>query len=323
MVFASTKASHPTNVHMLQSIAFNSTLGLVRPFYKVFKRTMSNTVRADHVTANAAAFDKPSSWNRSADANLLFAQTLLLFGVDALEIVGVSPGDKMLEVATGSGELAMYAASEKGAIVEAIDFASERIAHLQRSLEEYPVAVTGRVMDGQQLEFPDGQFDVVSSCFGVFLFPDYMKGVSEMYRVTKPDGRAVIVAWAPAPQAPMRAWIHLFERHYPEFLPLPMPPGVEKMSTADGMKEVMETAGFEDVSVTEVVHAFDVPDPTTFTEAGLQNPALDAVRERLSPEGRTELVRRMVGLLESEYTEGGAVSYDAVAVIGCGKKPTQ
>lgn len=309
---------------MLHSLAFRSTLSFVRPSRKDFQRAMSNTVRAESANEmNAAAFETPSSWNKSADANIQFAQTLLLFGVDALESVGVSRGDKMLEVAAGSGELAMYAASEKGAIVEAIDFASDRIAHLHRSLEEYPVAVTGRVMDGQQLEFPDCHFDVVSSCFGVFLFPDYMKGIQEMFRVTKPAGRAVIVAWAPASQSPMRAWTQLFEKHYPEFLPLPMPPGVEKMSTADGMKEVMETAGFEDVSVSDAVHAFDVADTTAFTEAGLNNPALDCVQKRLSPEGRTELIRRMVELLETEYAEGGAVSYDAVAVIGCGKKSPQ
>lgn len=273
--------------------------------------------------SKATAFDKPSTWNNAADDYLQFADTTLKYGIDALEIVGVSPGDKMLDVATGPGHLALYAASEKGATVEAIDFASESIAILQRSLQAHPLPVTGQVMDGQQLDFSDDHFDIVSSCFGVFAFPDYMKGVKEMLRVTRPGGRAAVVAWADMRRAVMRPWMQLFEKHFPEVLPLPMPPGIAKMSTMDGMKEVLQTAGFSDVSVSEVAHAVQVQDPRVFADLDMQNPVLGIVQERLSPERCRELVPRFIELLESEYTQEGGISFDAVAVIGCGTKPTE
>lgn len=276
---------------------------------------------SDDSSSKATAFEKPSTWNNSADDYLQFADTTLKYGIDALEIVGVSPGDKMLDVATGPGHLALYAASEKGATVDAIDFASESIAILERSLQAHPLPVTGQVMDGQQLDFSDDHFDVVSSCFGVFAFPDYMKGVKEMLRVTRPAGRAAVVAWADMRRAVMRPWMQLFEKHFPEVLPLPMPPGIAKMSTMDGMKQVLEAAGFADVCVSEVAHAVQVPDPKVFADLDMQNPVLGIVQERLSPERCSELVPRFIELLESEYTQGGAISFDAVAVIGCGAKP--
>lgn len=283
---------------------------------------MSRSLQAsDGTSAKATAFHRPSTWNSSADDYLQFADTTLKYGIDALEIAGVSPGDKMLDVATGPGHLALYAASEKGATVNAIDFASESISILQRSLQKHPLPVTGQVMDGQQLEFPDDQFDIVSSCFGVFAFPDYVKGVKEMLRVTRPAGRTVVVAWADMHRAVMRPWMQLFERHFPEVLPLPMPSGVAKMSTTAGMKDVLEAAGFEDVSVSEVAHAVKVPDPKTFADLDMQNPVLGIVQERLTPERCSELIPKFIELLEVEYKHEDTIAFDAVAVIGCGKKP--
>jgi len=55
---------------------------------------------SDDSSSKATAFEKPSTWNNSADDYLQFADTTLKYGIDALEIVGVSPGDKMLDVAT-------------------------------------------------------------------------------------------------------------------------------------------------------------------------------------------------------------------------------
>ncbi|NIQ15982.1 MAG: methyltransferase domain-containing protein, partial [Candidatus Dadabacteria bacterium] len=48
------------------------------------------------------------------------------------------------------------------------------------------------VMDGQNLEFADGSFDVATSLYGLMFFPDLAKGFSEMHRVLKDNGRALI-----------------------------------------------------------------------------------------------------------------------------------
>lgn len=272
-------------------------------------------------SSKASASEQQASWNNNADNLNAIAASTLMYGIDALEIAGVSPGDKMLDVATGTGHLALYAAAKKSATVDAIDFASENIAMLQHSLQERPLPVTGHVMDGQQLEFGDDQFDIVSSCFGVFLFPDYMQGVKEMFRVAKPGGRSAVVAWAESHRAMMRPWMQLLETHFPEVLPLSMPPGVTRMSDMDGMKAVLEAGGFEDVKVSEVAHSVKVPNPEAFANIFSQNPVVGETLKELAPERRSDIGPKFVQLLKSEYMQDGVITFDAFAVIGCGTKP--
>lgn len=278
-------------------------------------------VQSNRVPPTPRAMENPSAWNKASESCSKSAEMTIKYGIDALEILGISAGDKMLDVASGPGDLAMYAASKKCAIVDAIDFASANIATLQRHLLSNPVAVTGHVMDGQQLEFDDNHFDVAFSCFGVFLFPDYIKGLSEMFRVTKPGGKAGVVAWADMQRAAMQVWMRLFEEEFPEALPVPLPPGIAKMSTLEGTDEVLVAAGFQDVQVSEVTHTWHVPDPEDIANMFLRNPAMDIVRERLTPGRRDELLPRFLALLDREYKHGDSISFDAVAITGSGVKP--
>lgn len=73
----------------------------------------------------------------------------------------------------GTGDLAIFAAQEMGALVTAVDFSPGMIQLLHQRLAEMPVPVTAHVMDGQNLELEDSIFDVVHSSFGVTLFPDF------------------------------------------------------------------------------------------------------------------------------------------------------
>lgn len=115
----------------------------------------------------------------------------------ALDLVDVRPGTDLLDVACGSGALAIPAA-RRGARVLGVDFAPGMIARLQaRARAEGLANLTGRVMDGHDLDLDDDTFDVVASQFGVMLFPDQPRALSEMVRVTKPGGRVLVVAYRP------------------------------------------------------------------------------------------------------------------------------
>ncbi|MCE9582373.1 MAG: class I SAM-dependent methyltransferase [Planctomycetes bacterium] len=105
-------------------------------------------------------------------------------------------GQKVLDVATGSGNAALVAA-RRHCDVTGIDFAPSLVerAKLRATAEGTPIDF--READAQALPFPDGSFDVVTSVFGVMFAPDQEKAAAELLRVTKPGGKIGLATWAP------------------------------------------------------------------------------------------------------------------------------
>lgn len=134
---------------------------------------MSTTAQAQ---SDSALADK-DAWSTAAEGyKSSFAQYPLHSARAGLEAAKVQPGEKLLDVACGPGDLAVWAARDKGATVDCIDFSEGMIDAVKEKLEKEPVAVTTHVMDGQNLTFEDSTFDIVTSSFGVMLFPDWQKG---------------------------------------------------------------------------------------------------------------------------------------------------
>jgi demethylmenaquinone methyltransferase/2-methoxy-6-polyprenyl-1,4-benzoquinol methylase len=118
----------------------------------------------------------------------------------AVDLARVGPGDRALDVATGTGDLAVELRS-RGAEVVGLDF-SERMLELAR--EKAPDV---RFEAGNALELPyaDGEFDAVTVGFGARNFDDLRAGLSEMARVTRPGGRVVVLEIT-TPQRPPLSW---------------------------------------------------------------------------------------------------------------------
>jgi len=134
----------------------------------------------------------PDRWNTLAEHYEATAHPFTApFAEAALARIRVTPETRILDVATGTGALAL-AAAWAGAQVLATDFSPGMVARVTRhglpNLE-------GRVMDGQALDLPDAAFDAVFSVFGVMMFPDWRQGLAEMARVTRPGGRGVVATW--------------------------------------------------------------------------------------------------------------------------------
>src|SRR5690606_27753167 len=108
---------------------------------------------------------------------------------------------RVLDVAAGSGALSIPAA-RRGAQVLATDISQQMITLLQnRARAEGLVNLDARVMDGNAMDLPDNTFDVTVSQNGVSVFPDFVQGLSEMARVTRPGGRVVVVCFGPVQRA--------------------------------------------------------------------------------------------------------------------------
>lgn len=106
------------------------------------------------------------------------------------------PGERILDIGTGTGWTARNVA-RSGATVVGVDIADELLS-AARSLSSHIVpAIEFQHADAESLPFSDSAFDGVISTFGLMFAPDQESVASELKRICKPGGRAVIAAWTP------------------------------------------------------------------------------------------------------------------------------
>ncbi len=106
------------------------------------------------------------------------------------------PGDKVLDVATGTGWSARNVA-RMGARVTGIDIAADLIEAAKSLSRGFGDQIAYDVADAERLPFTDGAFDGVISTFGVMFAANQAQAASEVARVCRPGGRLAISAWVP------------------------------------------------------------------------------------------------------------------------------
>jgi len=126
-----------------------------------------------------------------------------------VELADPAPGERVLDVACGTGNAALLAA-RAGARVTGVDSA-ERLITVARARAAAEGADAEFVVgDALALPFDDGTFDVVVSVFGVIFVADPARGIAEIVRVLVPGGRALLSVWVPA--GPMDAMLGVLNR---------------------------------------------------------------------------------------------------------------
>ena len=118
---------------------------------------------------------------------------------DLLDRVDVRPGLRVLDVATGTGNVALRAAAA-GAQVVGLDLTPELFDEARRRAEHQQVVVDWVAGDAEELPFEDASFDRVLSVFGAQFAPRHAVVARELARVTRPGGRIGLVNWTPTGQ---------------------------------------------------------------------------------------------------------------------------
>jgi ubiquinone/menaquinone biosynthesis C-methylase UbiE len=128
------------------------------------------------------------------------------------EAIDIHPGERVLDVAAGSGAAAL-AAARRWADVIATDFVDHILESARRVADAYGLTLNTQIADAQALPFDDDEFDVVISTFGAIFAPDQQAVADELVRVCRPGGRIGLVAWTPG--SLMDDVLRTTERHVP------------------------------------------------------------------------------------------------------------
>jgi SAM-dependent methyltransferase len=132
----------------------------------------------------------------SGDYPKLAAELVAPLGPVLVEAAGVGSGDRVLDVAAGTGNAAIPAA-QTGASVIASDLCPELLESGRALAAEQGVELEWREGNAHALPFSDNEFDVVMSCIGVMFAPFHQQAADELVRVTKPGGRIGLISWTP------------------------------------------------------------------------------------------------------------------------------
>ena len=168
----------------------------------------------------------------------------------AVEAV-VAPGDAVLDVCCGTGDLAV-AAEKAGAVVTGLDFSAEMLERARRK----STAIRWVQGDALALPFPDGSFDAATVGFGMRNVADLEGGLCELRRVLRPGGRLAILEIT-QPRGPLRPFFGLwFDRIVPmlgRILPggsayTYLPASVRRFPDAESLAATLLCAGFAEVT---------------------------------------------------------------------------
>jgi len=193
------------------------------------------------------------------------------------------PSARVLDVATGTGDLAFAIHKAGVRDVVGLDFSPRMIEAAQKKARRQADGVTFLVGDGMRLPFADGSFDACTISFGLRNMEDYTAAVREMARVLRPGGKLVCLEMTPFRRPILGP---LFKVYFERVVPIIggllsgslsayryLPRSVKAFPPADGLAEIFRLAGLEDVRYqllgfgTVAIHSGlrgrDVPDRAT------------------------------------------------------------
>lgn len=125
-----------------------------------------------------------------------------------------SGADRALDVATGTGDLALELHRQGVLDVTGLDFSREMLASAENKRQEQRVSgVTFLQGDAMSMPFPGASFDALTIAWGLRNLPDYERGIQELARVLRPEGRMVILEMTPLQNETLRNAFNLYFQH--------------------------------------------------------------------------------------------------------------
>jgi SAM-dependent methyltransferase len=197
-----------------------------------------------------------------------------------VRLVGIRPGEDVLDVACGNGNTTIPAA-QAGGRVTGVDLTPELLQAGRVAAAVAGVQIDWREGDAEALPFEDAQFDVVLSSFGCMFAPRHEVVAAEIARVLRPGGRLGLCAWTP--EGTIGRFFELMSKHLPPPPAFASPP--PRWGDPDHVRRLFVGSGIALQFERAIVEMrFDsVPEMVSFYETNF-GPVI-AARELLAPTG--------------------------------------
>ena len=135
----------------------------------------------------------------------VWARYTARFASDLIDLMAPQSGENTLDLAGGTGAAGLKLAERLGpkGNVTIIDLSPRMLEQAKmNAVTRLLDNVTTRVMDAENLDFPDGSFDLIICSFGIMFFPDVPRALAEARRVLKPGGRIGFTVWSVPERVP-------------------------------------------------------------------------------------------------------------------------
>lgn len=258
--------------------------------------TTKNRLSLAEFTGNQKQTWSKGDFNEISRQNVVMAEALV-------NVTDPHPGQKVLDVACGSGTAALVAA-RRYCEVTGIDYVPELIDRAQKRSEASGLRADFLVADAQDLPFPDNSFDVVLSVYGVQFAPDQEKAAAEMIRVCKPGGKIGLAG--PIPEG----WSGDFFAAHGKYVP--PPPGVKpplRWGTKEGLEELFGKEGRSiESKKMKALQYYLSTDHAVQVFSAWFGPTLNAL-EKINDEEKKNLLRDLKEVFEryNKTTDGTAI----------------
>ncbi|MDN3669389.1 class I SAM-dependent methyltransferase [Echinicola jeungdonensis] len=239
-----------------------------------------------------------------------------------LKLAGLKPGMDFLDVAAGSGALSLPAA-QMGARVSAVDIAPNMIRLLKARAERNGLhQVNGYVMDGHNLDFKDNLYDVTGSQFGVMLFPDLPQGLREMVRVTKPDGKVLVIAFQTPDKVDfLKFFFTALQINIPDFGGLPKDALPFQVADPQILQQRLEEAGLKEVQIFKEVLPFRFKSGSELWNSVLNsNPIAVKLTSELTEKQKSQVQQTLEDMVRAQAGGKEEAILKAALNVGVGKK---
>jgi ubiquinone/menaquinone biosynthesis C-methylase UbiE len=241
-----------------------------------------------------------------------------------LELAKIQVGDRVLELAAGTGDLAVMTARRVGpnGYVLATDISDSMLKYAAEAAREAGITnIETRVMDAENLDVAPDSFNVALCRFALMLFPNAAKALDGVYRALKPTGRFAVTVWSTAEKNPFHGRpLAIVSRLTKVPLPAPGQPGLFALSGGGVLEACYTKAGFRDVAVRAVAVPRHFPSTAEAIEALKDSfPRLKVLMDKLSDTDR-ELAWSEIERQLSQFEGPSGFNAPGEWLVGVGTK---